>query len=170
MYGVAFWLPQIIRNLSGFGDLAVGLASALPYLAAAVSMVPVAHHSDRTGERRWHVAVPCALGGLAMVATAYAGNPIAGLALLSCGAIGIWSALGPCWALPMRVLSGPAAAAGLALINSIGNVGGFVGPSLVGWARQATNSFEGGLLVIAVSMIGAAMVALMVPHGDRRDA
>ena len=170
MYGVAFWLPQIVRNLSGFGDFAVGLASALPYLAAAVSMVPVARHSDQTGERRWHVAVPCALGGLAMVATAYAGNPVAGLALLSCGAIGIWSALGPCWALPMRVLSGPAAAAGLALINSIGNVGGFVGPSLVGWAREATNSFEGGLLVIAVSMIGAAVVALMIPHRDRRDA
>ena len=98
---------------------------------------------------------------------AYAGNPIAGLALLSCGAIGIWSALGPCWALPMRVLSGPAAAAGLALINSIGNVGGFVGPSLVGWARQATNSFEGGLLVIAASMIGAAIVAVSLKEAPK---
>jgi MFS transporter, ACS family, tartrate transporter len=162
MYGVAFWLPQIIRNLSGLGDVAVGFASALPYLAAALCMVPVARHSDRTGERRWHVAVPCALGGLAMLATAFVDNPIAGLALLSCGAIGIWSALGPCWALPMRVLSGPAAAAGLALINSIGNVGGFVGPSLVGYAREATNSFAGGLVVIAASMIGAAIVAVSI--------
>ena len=170
MYGVAFWLPQIVRNLSGFGDFAVGLASALPYLAAAISMVPVARHSDRTGERRWHVAVPCALGGLAMIATAYAGNPVAGLALLSCGAIGIWSALGPCWALPMRVLSGPAAAAGLALINSIGNIGGFVGPSLVGVARQATNSFEGGLLVIAASMIGAAIVAVSLKEVSLEEA
>ena len=167
MYGVAFWLPQIIRNLSGLGDLAVGFASALPYLAAALCMVPVARHSDRTGERRWHVAVPCALGGLAMLATAFVGNPIAGLALLSCGAIGIWSALGPCWALPMRVLSGPAAAAGLALINSIGNVGGFVGPSLVGYAREVTNSFAGGLIVIAASMIGAAIVAVSLREGPR---
>jgi ACS family tartrate transporter-like MFS transporter len=164
MYGVAFWLPQIIRNLSGLSDFAVGFASAVPYLLAAICMVPVARHSDKTRERRWHVAVPCAAGGIAMVATAFVDNPVAGLLLLSCGAIGIWAALGPCWALPMSVLSGPAAAAGLALINSIGNVGGFVGPSLVGLAREATDSFAGGLVVIAASMLGAAVVALAIPH------
>ena len=102
-----------------------------------------------------------------MIATAYVDNPFAGLALLSCGAIGIWSALGSCWALPMRILSGSAAAAGLALINSIGNVGGFVGPSLVGYAREATDSFAGGLLVIAASLIGAAIVAASVKETAR---
>jgi ACS family tartrate transporter-like MFS transporter len=163
MYGVAFWLPQIIRNLSGLGDFAVGLISAVPYLVAALCMVPVAKHSDATGERRWHVAVPAAFGSLAMIGSAMADSPFLALVLLSCAAIGIWSALGPCWALPMSVLTGPAAAAGLALINSIGNVGGFVGPSLVGYARQATNSFAGGLFVIAASLFGAAVVALLVP-------
>ncbi len=166
MYGVAFWLPQIVRNLSGLGDFAVGLVSAVPYLLAAICMVPVAKHSDATGERRWHVAVPAALGSVAMVGSALADSPVLALVLLSCAAIGIWSALGPCWALPMSVLTGPAAAAGLALINSIGNVGGFVGPSLVGYARQATNSFAAGLFVIAASLFGAAVVALAVP--DRK--
>lgn len=164
MYGVAFWLPQIIRNLSGLHDFAVGLASAVPYLLAAICMVPVARHSDATGERRWHVAVPCAAGALAMFGMTIIDMPIPGLLLLSCAAIGIWAALGPCWALPMSVLSGPAAAAGLALINSVGNLGGFVGPSLVGFAREATNSFAGGLLVVALSLLGAAAVALAVPH------
>jgi hypothetical protein len=126
-------------------------------------MVPVARHSDATGERRWHVAVPAALGSLCIVGSALAGSPLLAFVLLSCAAMGIWSAFGPCWALPMSVLTGPAAAAGLALINSIGNVGGFVGPSLVGYARQATNSFAGGLFVIAASLLGAAAVALAVP-------
>jgi ACS family tartrate transporter-like MFS transporter len=164
MYGVAFWLPQIVRNLSGLGDFAVGLVSAVPYLLAAICMVPIATHSDRTGERRWHIAIPAAAGGIAVIGCALVSSPLLGLALLSCTAIGIWSALGPSWALPMRMLTGPAAAAGLALINSIGNIGGFVGPSLVGLARQATNSFAGGLFVIAAALLGAAAVALMVPN------
>lgn len=164
IYGVSFWLPQIIRNLSGLGDFAVGLTSAIPYLLAAICMVPVARHSDATGERRWHVAVPCATGAAAMFGAAFIETPVLGMILLSCAAIGIWAALGPCWALPMSVLTGPAAAAGLALINSIGNVGGFVGPSLIGFAREATNSYSGGLLVIAGSLLGAAAVALAVPH------
>ena len=167
MYGVAFWLPQIVRNLSGLGDFGVGLVSAVPYLLAAIFMVPIAKHSDRTGERRWHVALPAALGGLAVIGCAMVSSPLLGLALLSCTAIGIWSALGPSWALPMSMLTGPAAAAGLALINSIGNIGGFVGPALVGFAREATNSFAGGLFVIAASLLGAATVALTIP--DRRD-
>jgi ACS family tartrate transporter-like MFS transporter len=165
MYGVAFWLPQIVRNLSGLGDFAVGLVSAVPYLLAALCMVPVARHSDATGERRWHVAVPAALGSLSIVGSALVDSPLLALVLLSCAAVCIWSAFGPCWALPMSVLTGPAAAAGLALINSIGNVGGFVGPSLVGYARQATNSFAGGLFVVAASLLGAALVAIAVPLG-----
>lgn len=169
MYGVAFWLPQIVGSLSGLDDVSVALLSAVPYLFAAVCMVPVARHSDATGERRWHVAVPCAVGAVAMFGAAIVDAPIPGLMLLSCTAIGIWSALGPCWALPMSVLSGPAAAAGLALINSIGNVGGFVGPSLVGYAREVTNSYAGGLFVVAASLLGAAIVALAIPHDRRVD-
>ncbi len=170
MYGVAFWLPQIVRNLSGLGDLGVGFLSAVPYLLAAICMVPIARHSDATGERRWHVAVPAALGALAMAGSALVDSPVLALGLLSCAAIGIWSALGPSWALPMSVLTGPAAAAGLALINSIGNIGGFVGPSLVGFARAATGSFAAGLLVIAASLLGAAALALAIPHRPDTEA
>jgi MFS transporter, ACS family, tartrate transporter len=162
MYGIAFWLPQIVRNLSNLGDVAVGLVSAIPYLVAAICMVPIARHSDATGERRWHIAVPALAGGVAVIGCTLVGSPLLGLALLSCTAVGIWSALGPTWALPMNMLTGPAAASGLALINSIGNIGGFVGPFLVGIARETTNSFAGGLFVIAGSLLGAAGVALLI--------
>ena len=87
MYGVAFWLPQIIGSLSGLNDVSVAFLSAIPYLFAAVCMVPVARHSDATGERRWHVAVPCAVGAVAMFGTAIVDAPIPGLILLSCTAI-----------------------------------------------------------------------------------
>lgn len=170
IYGVSFWLPQIVQNLSGVGNFAVGLISAIPYLAAAICMVPIARHSDRTGERRWHVAIPAACGAVAIAGSGLVDSPVLALVLLSCAAIGIWSALGPCWALPMSVLSGPAAAAGLALINAIGNIGGFVGPSLVGFAREATNSFVGGLFVIAASLVGTAVIALAVPHNRQLES
>ena len=134
MYGVAFWLPQIVRNLSGLGDFAVGLISAVPYLLAAICMVPIAKHSDKTGERRWHIAVPAAAGGVAVIGCALVSSPVPGLALLSCTAIGIWSALGPSWALPMSMLTGPAAR-GLALINSLGTLALVV--RLFGIARAA---------------------------------
>jgi hypothetical protein len=97
--------------------------------------------------------------GCAMVS-----SPLPGLTLLPCTAIGIWSALGPSRALPMSILTGPAAAVRFALIDSIGNSGGFVGPSLVGLARAATNGFAGGLFVIAASLLGAAAVALSIPN------
>jgi ACS family tartrate transporter-like MFS transporter len=161
-YGVSLWLPQIVQRLSGAGDLLVGVVSAVPYVVAAVGMVIVGAHSDRTGERRWHVAVPAVVGALGLVAAGRASSPVGALVALSVAALGIWSALGPFWALPTTQLRGTAAAAGIALVNSLGNLGGFAGPYGIGVVREATGSFSGGLDALAVALVVAGALALGV--------
>ncbi len=163
-YGVAFWLPQIVKNFSGLSNSTVALLSALPYLCASIAMVMTANHSDRTNERRWHVALPAVAGclGLSMAALFQQGSPWLALVMLCVAATGIWSTLGPFWSLPAVFLSGTAAAGGIALINSIGNVGGFVGPYLIGFVKEKTGHFESGMLILAVTLLGTALLALLV--------
>ncbi len=162
-YGVSFWLPQILQQLGTASSATVALISALPYVAAAVAMVLVGSHSDATGERRWHVAGPALLGALGFVMAATVPTSLVlSLAALSVAAMGVWGALGPFWALPTAFLTGRAAAGGVALVNSVGNIGGFVGPTLVGYVRDTTGGFAAGLWVLAAGLvIGAAIVALM---------
>jgi ACS family tartrate transporter-like MFS transporter len=163
LYGISFWLPQILRSLAGWGDLRIGLMSALPYLVAAVTMVVAAAHSDRTGERRRHVALSLVAGAVGFVVASSQATltAFAGLAL---AAIGVWGSFGPFWALPTRFLRGTAAAAGIALVNSLGNVGGFVGPYMVGLVKDATGRFEAGLLSLAALLVVGAVLAWLVPH------
>lgn len=163
LYGISFWLPQILRGLAGWSDLRIGLMSALPYVVAAATMVVAAAHSDRTGERRWHVALSLVAGavGFVLASADAAATAFAGLTL---AAIGVWGAFGPFWALPTRFLRGTAAAAGIALVNSVGNVGGFAGPYVVGFVKDATGSFEAGLLTLAVTLVVGAALVLLVPH------
>jgi ACS family tartrate transporter-like MFS transporter len=164
LYGISFWLPQIVRAFSGLGDFKVGVVSAVPYLVAAVGMVWVAAHSDRTRERRWHVAAPALVGMLGFLACAFVSAPVPALLAVSVAAFGIWGAVGPFWTLPTAFLHGTGAAAGIALINSVGNVGGFVGPYLLGWAREATGSFRAGILMLAAGLAGAAVLAITAPR------
>jgi ACS family tartrate transporter-like MFS transporter len=155
------WLPQIIEGFSGLGDFGVGLLSAVPYLAAAVAMVLVGSHSDRTGERRWHLAVPALVGAIGLALSAFLQPaPVLALAALSLAALGIWSAFGPFWSLPTTFLTGTAAAGGMALINSVGNLGGFLGPYLVGAVRSTTQNFTGGLLALALILLLGVVLAL----------
>jgi D-galactonate transporter len=167
-YGVAFWLPQIVKNFSGLSNSMVALLSALPYLCASIGMVLTANHSDRNNERRWHVAIPALAGCLGLVLSALFQQDHSWLALLALcmAATGIWSTLGPFWSLPAVFLSGTAAAGGIALINSIGNVGGFVGPYLIGFMKERTNHFESGILILAVSLLGTALLALTIKKED----
>jgi ACS family tartrate transporter-like MFS transporter len=164
-YGVAFWLPQIVQSFSGLSNAAVSLISALPYLAASVGMVVVARHSDRTGERRRHVAVAAfaAAAGLLLGALVQR-HPVLAFLALCLAATGIWSTLGPFWSLPTAFLSGTAAAGGIALINSVGNVGGFVGPTVMGYLKERTHRFESGLLVLAATLVVAGVLALSLPE------
>jgi ACS family tartrate transporter-like MFS transporter len=168
-YGVAFWLPQIVQSFSGLGNVATALLSALPYLAASVGMVVVARWSDRTGLRRRFVAGAAfvAAAGLGLGAAAQ-GHPVVAFLALCLSATGIWSTLGPFWSLPTTFLAGTAAAGGIALINSIGNIGGFVGPTVVGFLKQRTSGFASGLVVLALTLVVAGVLALSFPEANGR--
>lgn len=163
-YGVSFWLPQIVQSLGTRPSWTVALIASVPYVAAALGMVVVGAHSDRTGERRWHVAGPALVGALGFVAAAtLPPSVVPSLTALSLAAVGIWGALGPFWALPTAFLRGSAAAGGVALVNAIGNIGGFVGPTVVGYARDATGNFSAGLWVLAAGLVAGALLTLALP-------
>jgi ACS family tartrate transporter-like MFS transporter len=164
IYGVSLWLPQMVAARVRAGELLIGILVAVPYAVAALAMVLVGGHSDRSAERRWHIAVPALLGAAGLAASAALEHPALALAGLCLAALGIWSALGPFWALPTAFLSGSAAAGGIALINSLGNLGGFVGPWVLGLLKEATGSFRAGLVFLAASLLVAALLALRVPR------
>jgi ACS family tartrate transporter-like MFS transporter len=150
MYGLALWMPTMVQEISGGDNLSVGLLSAIPYLGAAVGMVLNGRHSDRTGERCLHTAVPAlAAAGCFVVCAVQRNGMLTFLAIV--GALfGIWSMLGPFWGLSTKYLGRSAAAAGIALINSIGNLGGFAGPWLVGLAKELTGQYSAGFFLIAL--------------------
>ncbi|USX14330.1 MFS transporter [Oxalobacteraceae bacterium OTU3CAMAD1] len=164
LYGVSFWLPQLVKN-SGIDDVfTIGLLTAIPYFVAAVVMVLAARHSDRSGERRWHAAVAALAGALGLiVATVYSDNTVIAMAALSVATAGILSTFPIFWSLPTAMLGGAAAAAGIALINSVGNLAGFVSPYLVGAIKDATHSTANGIYLLAASLvIGAVLVVAAV--------
>jgi ACS family tartrate transporter-like MFS transporter len=159
-YGLTLWIPQIVRGLSGFSDLTVSMISALPYVAAAIGMIAIGTSSDRTGERFLHIAIPSAIGALGFIASAYFVSPLTGMIALTIAAVGDLGTRGPFWSLPTRFLTGSAAAAGIALINTMASLGGFVGPYAVGIVRDVTGSFSGGLVFLAVLLLLAAGAAV----------
>lgn len=154
-YGFEMWLPSIIRGFSGMTYSAVGLINAIPYLVAAIVMLLVGQHSDRTGERRWHVAIAAVLSAVGFGFSAYFQNPYLAMAALTLAFAGLKSTMGPFWALGTAFLSGTAAAGGIALINSVGNLGGFVGPTLVGVIRDRTGNNG-----IALWLLGGALLLM----------
>ena len=164
LYGVTFWLPQIILSFGSRSDFGIGMLSAVPFFGAAVAMVFVGRASDLSGgERRWHLAACAAVGAVGLILASMTRSPFLSLGALSIAAAGIWGTFGPFWAMPPEFLSGTAAAGAIALINSIGNLGGFAGPYAVGIVKQATHSFAGGMIMMAVSLVAAGVLALTLP-------
>jgi sugar phosphate permease len=162
MYGVGLWLPQIIKEMSDLSEIGIGMVSALPYLFAAIGMTLIGLNSDRTGERRLHAAGPALLSSAGLMLAACSEAPAMRIAGLSLAAIGIWGSLGPFWALSTSFLCGSAAAGGIALINSIGNLGGFLGPYLVGVIKDITGVFKYGLIALSLIALVGASLALVV--------
>ncbi|HEY7097469.1 MAG TPA: MFS transporter [Terriglobales bacterium] len=161
-YGVSLWLPTLIRSVSGVSDLTIGILSAIPYVAAAIAMMLVGLHSDQSGERRWHTAVPAFAGAFAMIAAAYSTSLTPSIIALSIAVLGVFSMMGPFWSMPTSLLSGTAAAVGIAVINSIGNLGGFAGPYVIGLVRTSTGQFKGGLLLVSACLaVGGCLVLLV---------
>ena len=161
-YGITYWLPSVIHSLSGVSNFTIGLLSAIPYIASAITMVLVGMHSDRSGERRLHVAVPALIGALALGVAAYSTSLTLTIAGLSVGAMAIWCMCAPFWAMPVSLLNDTAAAAGIAFINSLGTLGGFFGPWIIGWVKTATGGFRGGLLAIGATLGLSGGMALLV--------
>ncbi len=161
-YGLTLWIPQIVKGMSGHGDLMVGFVSAIPYIGATFAMLWIGASSDRSGERFLHVAVPSFIGAAGFAASAFLQSPVPGMVALTIAAMGDLCTRGPFWALPSRFLSGSALAAGIALINTMGSLGGFVGPTMVGFVREKTGGFAGGLLFLAGLLVLAGVGTLLL--------
>ena len=161
-YGLTLWVPTIVKGLSGFTNVEVGLISALPYIAAAAGMVLIGRSSDRSGERFMHVAIPTAIGAVGFVATALFKSPVPAMIALTVAAVGDYGTRGPFWALPGKFLSGGAAAAGIALINAMGAVGGFIGPYAVGYLKDTSGNFESGLFLLAGILLAGSILTLFL--------
>jgi ACS family tartrate transporter-like MFS transporter len=157
-----FWAPAMIRGLLGTSDLGTGLVFGAIALASAVAMLAVGHSSDRTGERWLHVAGSAALVAVGCAGAALLRNPLLAVLSLALIQVGAMTFLPPFWSIPSTVLTGSAAAATIALINSIGNIGGFVGPNLLGSMKQATGGFSGALLVLGGLSLGSAVLAVVM--------
>lgn len=161
LYGLSFWLPLIVKQM-GFTDLETGFVVAIPYVLAAIVMVIWGLRSDRRGERTAHFALPAFVAAAGFAGAALLPGNLAVFIALVIGTVGIYAAFGPFWSVPAAELSGPAAAGGIALINSIGNLGGYAGPFLIGWVKQTTGGYAGAMAIFAVvaALAGFVMMGL----------
>jgi sugar phosphate permease len=165
LYGISFWLPTIISDLGVRSPLAIGGLSAIPYAVGAVGTVLMGRSADARRERRWHVAIPGILGGVGLILSVFAGgSTLLAMAALSLATFGILTTLPLFWSLPTAFLGGTAAAAGIAIVNSVGNLAGFASPYAVGWIKDATGSTSAGMYLLAGFMFaGAALVLAGMP-------
>jgi len=161
-YGIVLWLPNFIHSLSTASNLRIGVISVIPYVATAIAMVLVGMHSDKTGERRWHLAGSAVIAAAALTAAAQTHSIVPALAAVTVGMMATFSMLGPFWAATTSLMSGTAAAVGIALINSVGNLGGFFGPYIIGVKRSSGGGFRGGMLIIAGFLALAGLLASVV--------
>ena len=165
-YGLSFFLPQIVKQF-GLSNFATGVVSAIPYFVGAIAMLVWGYSSDRFHERKGHLAIAILISVIGLTAAAVLNNPTAKMAALAVAGFGIFANLPVFWTLPTAFLSGAAAAGGIAIINSIGNLAGFAGPYAVGAIKEATGSFAGGLLAIAACALVSFLVVLLLPHDPR---
>ncbi len=159
-FGTVFWLPQILKSLGQLTNLQVGRLSVVPFLIGGIGMIFWGRHSDRGHDRRWHLVASGVLAMCGYTLAGLASTPTVSFVGLCLATLGVWSMFGVFWAIAADLLAGPAAAAGLAFINSVGTLGGFVAPVLMGYIRDVTGAFKGSLLALAAF---AALTALIAP-------
>jgi ACS family tartrate transporter-like MFS transporter len=162
MYGVTLWLPTVIRTLSGLSYLQTGVVAAIPFCVTAVAMVLVGMHSDRSGERAWHTAIPAFIGALALITAGYRTSAVVVVSCIGLGLVCAESMVGPFWAMATSKMVGLSAAAGIAVINSLANLGGYFGPDIIGLFRTANGGFRGGLMAIGFTVALSGIMALIV--------
>jgi D-galactonate transporter len=168
-YGITFWLPQIIKDTITSDPQAIGWISTIPWVSSIVAMNLWGRHSDLTGERRWHLTLAAAVGAVALAASAIPGIPgPAGIAALTIASSALMCQFAVFWALPTAILAGSAAAAGIAWINSIGNLAGYASPHAVGFIRDQTHSMLPAMLMLAGLQLVTAVIALVVGRTAER--
>jgi MFS transporter, ACS family, tartrate transporter len=169
-YGLMLWLPSVIRATSRLSYFMTGLVAVIPFAVTAVAMNLVGMHSDRGGERRWHTAIPAFLAATALVLAAYSASPTLVVACITLGMASAESMVGPFWAMATSRMAGLSAAAGIAVINSLANLGGYYGPDIIGLFRTIGGGFRGGFLAIAAAVAMSGGVALIVGRvpGDEK--
>jgi len=162
-YGLSFFLPQIVKAF-GMSNLETGFVAAIPYAVGVVGIVWWGRHSDAKLERRFHTGFAIFVAAAGLTVAAFLNDPTAKMVAFSVAGFGIFGCLPVFWTLPTAFLSGAAAAGGIAIINSIGNLAGFVGPSVMGMIKDSTGSFTDGLLVLAGVAVVAVLIVLLLPH------
>jgi len=168
-YGITFFLPQIVKGL-GHSNFITGLLTAIPYVVGVVGLIFWGHSSDRHRERRWHLICASTLAAIGLAGTAFFTGSAWALVTMSVAAVGLYGSR-PCfWPMPSLFLTGAAAAGGIALINSIGNLGGYVGPFVVGWIKDSTKSFEMGVYFLAACALASALITYFATRNDRLSA
>jgi ACS family tartrate transporter-like MFS transporter len=156
-FGLGFFLPQIIKGM-GLSNTQTGFATAIPYLFGMLGMLTIGRRSDRVGERRFHCAFGLVVGAIGLIASTLVSDPVPTLIAFSVAAFGFLGSQPVFWTIPAQLLTGAAAAGGLALINAVGGLAGFFGPFVVGAIKDATGSYSWGMIVVA----GCALVAAVI--------
>ncbi len=165
LYGIAFWLPTLVKALGIKGYLGVGLITAIPYGVAVVGMIFLSNHSDKTGERRLHYVFNVTSGAAGLVLSGiFASNPILSILFLSISTLGVIGSMPLFWPIPSAFLAGTAAAAGIGIVNSVGNLGGYFGPNIPIWAKRFSSDPSAALYIIAaILMVGAVLIFFLIP-------
>jgi MFS family permease len=167
LYGISFWLPSIIKAMGVKGYLQVGLITAIPYALAVVGMVFLSRSSDRTGERRLHYVFNVTAGALGLALSAvFRSHPVVAIVFLAIGTLGVIGSMPVFWPVPSTFLAGTAAAAGIGIVNSVGNLGGYVGPNIPVWMQRYSTDPSVSLYVVAGALLISALIALFaIPSG-----
>ncbi len=172
-WGFNFWMPTVLKGLSGWSTQLLGGAIALPMMAALIVQVIIGHTATKTGDKVWHVSLTLLVGAVGLGLSPFASDMYTALFLVCLSAIGIYAAMGVWWTIPTTFLTGPAAAGSVALINSCGNLGGWVGPYMMGVVKTYTGSFDLGYFLMAAFMFAASLLVLTIQYnfsGSRKDA
>ena len=170
IYGISFWMPQIVKDLGVQDVFLNGLVTSIPFAVACVAMIVVGRSSDRARERKWHIMLSAFVGALGLVGGAtLTATPVLALASLSLALGGALASIVVLWVLPSALLTGAANAGGLALMATIGNLGGYVAPYVVGLAKQATGRTDYGLYLMAAAMILGALLVQLLPRNASID-
>jgi ACS family tartrate transporter-like MFS transporter len=168
-YGIVFFMPQIVKGM-GLTNQMTGLVSSVPYIIGTIGLIAWGWSSDRNKERHWHLIAASLLAGAGLIGAGWFGSSFLALIGMSAATVGIYGSRASFWPMPSLFLTGTAAAGAIALINATGNLGGYVGPLVVGWIKDETKSFEAGLYFLAACAILGAVITWLCPTATGRQA